>query len=86
MCLVAMPSAAENVALHTPATTLVLDVEKGKEPTFVYYGTRLDNHDISVLPAPTRANWSSLEIYPAYGATHIQGAAAFAMCHADGNL
>ena len=86
LCLVAMPTAAENVALHTPATTLVLDVEKGKEPTFVYYGTRLDNHDISVLPAPTRANWSSLEIYPAYGATHIQGEAAFAMRHADGNL
>lgn len=86
LCLVAMPTAAENVALHTPATTLVLDVEKDKEPTFVYYGTRLDNHDISVLPAPTRANWSSLEIYPAYGATHIQGEAAFAMRHADGNL
>ncbi len=77
---------AERVSLSTPNNTLVLEVNKGQEPQFVYYGNLLSDADLPALPNPTRANWSHLEVYPAYGATHIQSEAAFAMRHADGNL
>lgn len=77
---------AENVAISTPGTTLVLDVNKGAEPTFVYYGVKLSNTELSNLPKPSTANWSHLEVYPSYGATHTMSETAFAMRHADGNM
>lgn len=77
---------AEKVEMHTMNNSLVLDVWKGGEPKFVYYGTRLSQSDLATLPEPTNANWSHLELYPAYGATHTQSETAFAMRHADGNL
>lgn len=77
---------AEKVSLSTPNNTLVLDVWKGGEPKFVYYGNKLSDYDLSVLQEPSNANWSHLEIYPAYGATHTMSETAFAMKHADGNL
>ena len=77
---------AENVAISTPGTTLVLDVNKGAEPTFVYYGVKLSNIELSNLPKPSTANWSHLEVYPSYGATHTMSETAFAMRHADGNM
>ncbi len=82
-CVTAM---AENVALSTPGNTLVVDLEKGKEPQFVYYGAKLSAEELSNLPAPTTANWSHLDLYPAYGATHTMSEVALAMRHADGNL
>ncbi|MGN0029214.1 MAG: alpha-galactosidase [Marinilabiliaceae bacterium] len=79
-------SYAENVALSTPGSTLVLDVNKGAEPTFVYFGARLSPAELAALPKPTTANWSHLEVYPSYGATHTLSETAFAMRHADGNM
>ena len=85
--LLASPWAvAERVSLSTPGNTFVVEVNKGQEPQFVYYGSKLSDADLAVLPAPTRANWSHIDLYPAYGATHIQSETAFAMRHADGNL
>ena len=85
--LLASPWAvAERVSLSTPDNTFVVEVNKGQEPQFVYYGSKLSDADLAVLPAPTRANWSHIDLYPAYGATHIQSETAFAMRHADGNL
>ena len=88
LCLVAggVSANAENVTLSTPNNTIVLDIQKGAEPKFVYYGAKLSASDLAALPGPTNANWSHLEIYPAYGATHTQSETAFAMRHADGNL
>ncbi|MCD8289501.1 MAG: alpha-galactosidase [Prevotella sp.] len=77
---------AENVSISTPGNTLVLNITKGEEPKFVYYGARLSADELAALPSPTNANWSHLEIYPAYGATHTMSEVAFAMRHADGNL
>ncbi len=81
-----MTMLAENISLSTPKTSIVLDLEKGKEPQFVYYGQRLSAQDLKNLPAATTANWSNLSVYPAYGANHIQWQTAFAMTHADGNM
>ncbi len=80
------PASAENVSLSTPNNTIVLDIQKGAEPKFVYYGAKLSATDLASLPAPTSANWSHLEIYPAYGATHTMSEVALAMRHADGNM
>ncbi len=77
---------AEDVSISTPDNTLVLNITKGAEPTFIYYGARLSDEELAVLPRPTLANWSHLEIYPAYGATHTMSETALAMRHADGNL
>lgn len=77
---------AEKVEIHTQNNSLVLDLWKGGEPKFVYYGARLASADLASLPDPTSANWSHLELYPAYGATHTQSETAFAMRHVDGNL
>ena len=84
--LMALPTVAENVAISTPRNTLVVDIEKGVEPKFVYYGQRLSETDLTTLPAPTTANWSITDIYPAYGANRIQDEVCLAMRHADGNL
>ena len=84
--LMALPTVAENVAISTPRNTLVVDIEKGVEPKFVYYGQRLSETDLATLPAPTTANWSITDIYPAYGANRIQDEVCLAMRHADGNL
>ncbi len=77
---------AENVELSTPRTSLVFDITKGEEPKFVYYGAKLSAADLASLPSPSTANWSHLEIYPAYGATHTMSETTFAMRHADGNM
>jgi len=83
---VSLTASAEKVEISTPNNTLVLDIWKGGEPKFVYYGTKLSSADLATLPDPTNSNWSHLEIYPAYGATHTQSETAFAMKHADGNM
>ncbi len=77
---------AENVEISTPGTTLVLDVKKGAEPTFVYYGSKLSPTELANLPKPTTANWSHLQVYPSYGATNTMSETAIAMRHADGNM
>ena len=81
-----LSASAEKVELSTPHNTLVLNVWKGGEPKFIYYGAKLSASELAALPEPTNANWSHLEVYPAYGATHTQSETAFAMRHADGNL
>lgn len=81
-----LSASAEKVEIHTKNNSLVLNLWKGGEPKFMYYGARLSDADLASLPEPTNANWSHLELYPAYGATHTQSETAFAMRHVDGNL
>ena len=74
---------AEKVELRTPSNSFVLDVNKGSEPQFVYYGPSLKSQDLAQLPSIRggRAN-----IYPAYGATYTTSEVCLAMRHADGNM
>ena len=81
-----LAAAAEKVELRTPATSFVVELVKGAEPMFVYYGPSLTATDAANLGVPTDANWSHLSLYPAYGATHMQDEPCLAMRHADGNL
>ena len=73
---------AETVTLHTRNTTMVLNVEKGKQPKYVYYGAKLSDYDLQHLQAPRSGR---MDAYPAYG-MNCPAEAAFAMKHADGNM
>ena len=41
LCLSTMMAHAEQVVLQTKNTTMVLNVENGRQPQYVYYGTKL---------------------------------------------
>jgi len=77
---------AEKVELRTPNNSLIIELNQGQEPQFLYYGTALKSQDIANLQKISDANWSRSDLYPAYGATHTQNEVCLAMRHADGNL
>ena len=74
---------AEKIELRTPNNSLVLELNKGAEPLFVYYGPALKSQDIAQLPS---LSGGRAELYPAYGATHTTTETCLAMRHADGNM
>ncbi len=74
---------AEQVVVETKNTSLVLEVEKGQQPKYVYYGKKLNTQELQHLQHPTV--FGRMEVYPAYG-LNTPAEAALAMRHADGNL
>ena len=82
LCLAAMMAHAEQVVLQTKNTTMVLNVENGKQPQYVYYGTKLSSYDLQHLQTPTNGR---MDAYPVYG-LNCPAEAALAMKHADGNM
>jgi len=83
LCLSATAVQAEQVVVETRNTSLVLDVEKGQQPKYVYYGKKLSAQELQHLQQPTV--FGRMEVYPAYG-MNTPAEAAVAMRHADGNL
>ena len=77
---------AEKLELRTPSNSLVVEVNQGQEPQFLYFGPVLKAQDVAHLQKPNDANWSRADLYPAYGATHTQNEVCLAMRHADGNM
>ena len=73
---------AKQVVIQTKNTTMVLDVETGKQPQYVYYGAKLSDFDLQNLQAPRDGRMNA---YPAYG-MNCPAEAAVAMTHADGNM
>ena len=73
---------AKQVVIQTKNTTMVLDVETGKQPQYVYYGAKLSEFDLQNLQAPRDGRMNA---YPAYG-MNCPAEAAVAMTHADGNM
>ena len=82
LCLSTMMAHAEQVVLQTKNTTMVLNVENGRQPQYVYYGTKLSGHDLQHLQLPTNGR---MDAYPVYG-LNTPAEAALAMKHADGNM
>ncbi len=74
---------AEQVVIETQNTSLVLEVEKGQHPKYVYYGTKLNAQELQHLQQP--AVMGRMEMYPAYG-LNTPAEAAIAMKHVDGNM
>ena len=77
---------ADKVELRTPNNSFVVELNKGAEPQFLYYGPSLKSQDIENLEKANDANWSRADLYPAYGATHTQNEVCLAMRHSDGNM
>ncbi len=75
-------SMAENVVIQSKNITLVLNVEKGKSPEFMYFGNKLVGNELKNISVPTGGR---MDIYPAYG-MNAPVETAFAMTHADGNM
>ena len=73
---------AKQVVIQTKNTTMVLDVETGKQPQYVYYGSKLSDYDLQNMQA---ARGGRMDAYPAYG-MNCPAEAAVAMTHADGNM
>ena len=82
LCLATTMAQAEQVVLQTKNTTMVLNVENGKQPQYVYYGTKLSAYDLQHLQVPRNGR---MDAYPAYG-MNCPAEAAIAMTHSDGNL
>ena len=74
---------AEQVVIQTRGTTMVLNVENGRQPQYVYYGAKLSDYDLQHLQAG--AVFGRRDAYPAYG-QNTPSEAALAMRHSDGNL
>lgn len=81
MCL-PLALQARQVVIQSPHLSLVLNADEGRQPEYVYFGSRLDNNDLQHLQKPTGGR---MDAYPAYG-MNCPAPAAFACRHADGNL
>ena len=46
---VSMSMQAEQVTVQTKNVTMVLNVENGKQPQYVYFGAKLSNYDLAHL-------------------------------------
>ena len=82
LCLTMNVVRAEQVVVETRNSSLVLEVEKGKQPKYVYYGAKLSDSDLQNLQRPRGGR---MDAYPVYG-MNCPAEAALAMTHADGNL
>ena len=47
---VSMSMQAKQVTIQTKNTTMVLEVENGKQPQYVYYGAKLSDYDLAQWP------------------------------------
>ena len=77
----AQTAMAEQVTIQTKNTTMVLNVDEGKQPQYLYFGAKLSDSDLHSLQKPS----GRMDAYPAYG-MNCPAEAAIAMRHADGNM
>ena len=82
LCLSTVVCWAEQVVIETRNVSMVLEVTKGSQPKYVYFGAKLSGVELAHLQTPVNGR---MDAYPAYG-LWPQSEAAFAMRHADGNL
>jgi len=73
---------AEQVVVQTRSISMVLNVEKGAQPQYVYFGSKLNAADLKNLSVPSGGR---MDAYPAYG-MNCPAEAALAMRHSDGNM
>ena len=53
LCLATAWAWAEQVVIETRNVSMVLDVEQGKQPKYVYFGAKLNTTELAHLQAPT---------------------------------
>ena len=57
-------ASAEQVVVQTKNTTMVLNVDEGKQPQYVYFGAKLSDSDLQHMQ---RTHGGRMDAYPAYG-------------------
>ena len=80
--LTTLLAAAAPVSIETRNMTLVINVENGHQPYYIYFGKRLKSNEKDNIQHPRGGR---MDIYPAQG-MNAPAEAAFSMRHADGNL
>lgn len=78
----ATESKAEIIHISTPATSLVLEGEKGSGLRHLYYGSALSDVEIGSLKS---SGTNGRDAYPFYG-IYPDSESAMAMTHSDGNM
>ena len=73
---------AEQVVIQTKNMTMVLNVDNGKQPTYVYFGNKLNANELGHIQYPTGGR---MEVYPAHG-LNTPAEDALAIKHIDGNM
>ena len=81
LCCVLGADAAQ-VSVNTPNTALVLEVNKGAEPEYLYYGNTVTGEDMQSIKT---AGIPYAKIYRAYG-TYPDEETPLWITHADGNM
>ena len=62
LLLASMTVQAEQVTVQTKHMSMVLNVDNGKQPQYVYFGTRLSDYDLANLQHPRNGR---MDAYPA---------------------
>jgi len=75
-------ASAERMKIETNNMSMILDVEKGKTPQYVYFGSRLNASDINNVQVTANGR---MDAYPAYG-MNAPAEAALSVKHIDGNM
>ena len=83
LCLTAVGVRAEQVVVQTKSNTMVINVEQGQQPRYVYYGQRLSAQELQHMQR--QAVFGRTDVYPAHG-MNAPAESALAMRHADGNM
>lgn len=73
---------ADRLNICTRNLSLVVSADEGRQPEYVYFGSRLSDAESRALPVPRGGR---MDAYPAYG-LNCPVPAALACRHADGNL
>ena len=82
LAAIAIPTMAARVSVETRNMSLVLDVENGQPAKYLYFGHRINSHDLPVLAEAANGR---MDAYPAYG-MNTPYESALALRHADGSL
>jgi len=73
---------AERMRVETKNMSMILDVENGKTPQYVYFGSRLNASDVNNVQVTANGR---MDAYPAYG-MNTPAEAALSVRHGDGNV
>ena len=74
---------SRQVVVETRNISLVMEVEEGSAPRYVYFGAKLSAQDLTHIQQPSADG--RMDVYPAYG-MNTPAEPAFAVTHADGSM
>lgn len=63
LCL-PLSALAKQILVQSPHLSLVLNADEGKQPEYVYFGSKLSGADLQTLQKPMDGR---MDAYPAYG-------------------